>query len=63
VLGSVRTIHWFDPCELLGPDARSEFREEARERQTGGGWKLKTDAGAGTECGRTAGSTGDRDRV
>lgn len=43
VLGSVRTIHWFDPCELLGPDARSEYREDARERQSGGGWKLKTE--------------------
>ena len=41
LLGSVRTVHWFDPCELLGPDARSEYREDARERQPGGGWRLK----------------------
>jgi hypothetical protein len=41
VLGEVRTLHWFDPCELLGPDARSEFREDVRERQPGGGWRLK----------------------
>jgi hypothetical protein len=33
-----RTEHWFDPCDLLGPDARSEYREEFRERQCGGGW-------------------------
>ncbi len=43
LLGEVRTIHWFDPCELLRPDARSEFREDARERQPGGGWRLKPD--------------------
>jgi hypothetical protein len=33
-----RTEHWFDPCDLLGPEARSEYREEFRERQCGGGW-------------------------
>jgi hypothetical protein len=38
-LGAARTIHWFDPCELLGPDARSEYRPEHRERQPGGGWQ------------------------
>jgi hypothetical protein len=32
------TLHWFDPCELLRPDARSELREEYRVRQPGGGW-------------------------
>jgi hypothetical protein len=41
VLGVARTIHWFDPCVLLGPDARSEYREDARCRQPGGGWMLK----------------------
>jgi hypothetical protein len=41
VLGVARTHHWFDPCELLGPDARSEYRPEVRERQPGGGWRLK----------------------
>ena len=51
VLGQVRTIHWFDPCELLKPDARSEYREDARERQPGGGWRLKSD---GASCGRDA---------
>jgi hypothetical protein len=32
------TIHWFDPCELLLPDARSELLPEHRVRQEGGGW-------------------------
>ncbi|HVJ21286.1 MAG TPA: hypothetical protein VM686_38000 [Polyangiaceae bacterium] len=32
------TPHWFDPCELLQPDARSELRPEFRMRQPGGGW-------------------------
>jgi hypothetical protein len=32
------TVHWFDPCELLVPDARSELLPEHRERQSGGGW-------------------------
>lgn len=38
VLGRVTTHHWFDPCALLGPDARSEVKAEFRERQRGGGW-------------------------
>ncbi|HEY4158946.1 MAG TPA: hypothetical protein VGM29_12645 [Polyangiaceae bacterium] len=33
-----RTAHWFDPCELLTANARSELREEFRARQCGGGW-------------------------
>lgn len=37
-VAAARTEHWFDPCALLGPDARSEYREEFRERQSGGGW-------------------------
>jgi hypothetical protein len=41
VLASSRTVHWFDPSELLHPDARSEYRPEFRERQTGGGWTMK----------------------
>ncbi|GAB5543517.1 MAG: hypothetical protein RLO52_37640 [Sandaracinaceae bacterium] len=39
VLSSVRTCHWFDPCELLTVDARSELRPEHRRRQRGGGWE------------------------
>lgn len=35
------TVHWFDPCELLLADARSELREAFRERQAGGGWVAK----------------------
>lgn len=41
LLGRATTTHWFPPCELLRPDARSELREEARERQPGGGFRLK----------------------
>jgi hypothetical protein len=41
VLASARTVHWFDPCELLTADARSEYLPEHRERQPGGGWRLK----------------------
>ncbi|HEV3193900.1 MAG TPA: hypothetical protein VGY54_25520 [Polyangiaceae bacterium] len=39
ILGRAITEHWFDPCELLGPDARSELRSEFRQRQSGGGWE------------------------
>ena len=39
VRGRARTTHWFDPCELLTPDARSELRPEFRKRQRGGGWE------------------------
>lgn len=45
LLDSSRTQHWFDPCELLKPDARSELREEFRERQAGGGWQMKNACG------------------
>jgi hypothetical protein len=38
VLARAVTVHWFDPCELLGTDARSELRAEHRQRQVGGGW-------------------------
>jgi hypothetical protein len=38
LLASATTPHWFDPCELLLPTARSEYRDEFRERQCGGGW-------------------------
>jgi hypothetical protein len=38
LLGTATTEHWFDPCELLTSDARSEYRAEFRERQCGGGW-------------------------
>ena len=35
------TEHWFDPCELLHADARSELLPEHRERQEGGGWQRR----------------------
>jgi len=41
VLAREVTSHWFDPCELLVPGARSELREEFRERQPGGGWRRR----------------------
>ncbi len=39
LLDRARTTHWFDPCELLVADARSELRPEFRRRQRGGGWE------------------------
>lgn len=41
LVAAYRTEHWFDPCELLSSSARSEYREEFRERQCGGGWMLR----------------------
>ncbi|MCB1607653.1 MAG: hypothetical protein KDI71_11815 [Xanthomonadales bacterium] len=38
ILQSVRTVHWFDPCALLKPGTRSEYRPEFRRRQRGGGY-------------------------
>jgi hypothetical protein len=43
LLASARTEHWFDPCELLAVNARSELKPEFRARQTGGGWCKKLD--------------------
>lgn len=40
LLDRYQTLHWFDPCELLLPDALSEYRPEFRERQPGGGWRF-----------------------
>lgn len=37
----LRTLHHFDPCELLRSDARSELLPEHRVRQRGGGWTAK----------------------
>jgi len=50
MLGRAITPHWFDPCDLLRPDARSELREEYRTRQQGGGWTMADPPGA---CGPT----------
>jgi hypothetical protein len=43
ILARATTIHFFDPCELLRDDARSELRAEHRGRQKGGGWCLVDD--------------------
>jgi hypothetical protein len=40
ILARAQTEHWFDPCELLAEDARSELRPECRRRQPGGGWEF-----------------------
>jgi hypothetical protein len=57
ILASSKTLHWFDPCELLKPDARSEYRPEYRERQPGGGWTMKS-------CGAAAcGAPGNNQRA
>ena len=44
--GRAITHHWFDPCDLLATDARSELRAEFRERQRGGGWQMADGRGA-----------------
>lgn len=41
IRAALRTEHWFDPCELLGKDARSELKPEFRCRARGGGWERK----------------------
>jgi len=50
ILAASRTQHWFDPCDLLKDDARSEYRAEFRERQVGGGWQMRS-CGAGCDTG------------
>jgi hypothetical protein len=52
ILASAVTEHWFDPCELLAADARSELRPEHRRRQVGGGWEAR-DEESRTACRRT----------
>jgi hypothetical protein len=42
ILARAITEHWFDPCELLAANARSELRPEFRRRQEGGGWEQET---------------------
>lgn len=55
LLESARTMHWFDPGELLSPDARSEYRPEFRERQPGGGWRCRLDRGGAAAPGAAPG--------
>jgi hypothetical protein len=45
LLARATTHHWFDPCELLGSDARSELKAQYRRRQEGGGWEMVPSAG------------------
>jgi len=52
ILGRAVTEHWFDPCELLGADARSELRPEYRQRQHGGGWEQAGPSPVGNSCGK-----------
>jgi hypothetical protein len=49
VLARAITEHWFDPCELLAVNSRSELRPEYRRRQDGGGWEQAALDGT---CGR-----------
>jgi hypothetical protein len=42
ILARSQTVHWFNPCDLLEDNARSELREEFRERQAGGGWQMSS---------------------
>lgn len=42
ILDRAITHHWFDPCELLTQNARSEMKAEFRQRQQGGGWEMLT---------------------
>jgi hypothetical protein len=51
ILARATTEHWFDPCELLAADARSELRPEHRRRQEGGGWEYADPGG----CSRSRG--------
>jgi hypothetical protein len=50
ILARSVTQHWFDPCELLRSDARSELRPEYRQQQRGGGWEQVQGDAPG--CGR-----------
>jgi hypothetical protein len=40
VKAQARTRHWFDPCEILVADARSELKPACRKRAPGGGWEM-----------------------
>jgi hypothetical protein len=51
ILGHATTEHWFDPCDLLGENARSELRAEFRRRQAGGGWE-QAEPTTGAACPR-----------
>ena len=46
MLARATTMHHFDPCDLLRPDARSELRPEFREGEVGGGFRMKSTCGS-----------------
>jgi hypothetical protein len=52
------TVHYFDPCEVLRPDARSEIRPEFRTRQRGGGWQLDSPSKNREAANRTVNACG-----
>jgi hypothetical protein len=39
LIARATTEHYFDPCELLVDDARSELKPSCRKRAVGGGWE------------------------
>ena len=43
LLARATTAHYFDPCDLLAENARSELRPEVRQRMRGGGWERRDD--------------------
>jgi hypothetical protein len=52
ILARATTVHWFDPCELLDSNARSELKAQYRRRQAGGGWEMAVGRGAGRHLSR-----------
>jgi hypothetical protein len=54
ILARAVTHHWFDPCELLTVDARSELLPEHQRRQHGVGWE-QVEAEIGATCVRPKG--------
>jgi hypothetical protein len=51
ILARATTVHWFDPCELLDSNARSELKAQYRRRQAGGGWEMALSSGAAGRVG------------
>jgi hypothetical protein len=60
ILARAVTEHWFDPCELLAANARSELRPEHRQRQPGGGWEQRETTVTGA-CRRLRDGSGGTD--
>jgi hypothetical protein len=51
ILARATTDHWFDPCELLASNARSELKAQYRRRQRGGGWEMAPSLGGSARVG------------